>query len=127
MKKKLEFLDLHKSFFHAGTNFQDKLYSRSGKGDLEMYWDSEVRLFEITGKGQTSWITEASVFSFSETDPRQNKGMQIFNSTRVIPTKAQAQVGGPERFQAQVETPIDKVQDGRKRRPKYQGGETQGE
>lgn len=140
MKIDLEFAHLHGPLFithdNGGTNFGEKIYidqRKNLKGKLDaLYYDTDLRHTVVVYKGKVSMIENVS--SATLVDPSQI-GVKIPKVevpayiARVSPPPApvKAQVGGPEKFQAQVSTPHDKVQGKPGRKAKYQGEESQGE
>lgn len=133
MRIDLEFVQLHEPLFINGTNFGLKLYSdpKRSKAPLKMYYDTE---------GTGEWTKEEHVvveFSGTITIVENVAQKTVKLKETIIPhqhtqpsivvTSVQAQVSGPGLGirSAQIETPIDRVQNPAKRgRPaKFQGGE----
>lgn len=125
MIKKVKLVQLHEPLFLAGVNFGNKLQPRSGKGYLELSYDSESDHVIVDFNGEIAHIKNWA--SFNEDDGRIEKTMP--EMMKVTP-KVQPQASGPGigmKFNAQVETPQDKVQGKPGRKAKYQGEESQGE
>jgi len=123
MIKKVKLVQLHEPLFLAGVNFGNKLQPRSGKGHLDLTHDSETDHVIVDFNGEIAHIKNWA--SFNEDTPE--KILKII--PRPMPA-TKAQESGPGqglKFQAQVETPHDKVQGKPGRKAKYQGEETQGE
>jgi hypothetical protein len=126
MIKKVKLVQLHEPLFLAGVNFGNKLQPRSGKGHLELTHDDVSDHVIVNFNGQIAHIKNWA--SFNEETPE-------LETTEVVPiarsaAAVKAQASGPGlglKFQAQVETPIDKVQGKPGRKAKYQGEESQGE
>lgn len=143
MKIDLEFVELHSPLFitHgiSGTNFGEKLHidpKKNLKGALDfLYYDTDLKHTIVGYKGKVSLIE--NVASMTLIDPMQvgiKTVLPIVTRTATIPVQLKepikAQASGPGlgiKFNAQVETPIDKVQGKPGRKAKYQGEESQGE
>ena len=124
MITKVKLLQLHEPLFLAGVNFGIKLQPRSGKGDVILTHDSESDHVLVEFNGERAHIKNWA--SFNEDRPEKEVVKHVSHpQTSDAPIKAQ--IGGPARFQAQVSTPLDKVQGKPGRKPKYQGEESQGE
>lgn len=120
-------MELGKSLFLAGTNFNEKLYPRSGKGDLKIYWDEEKRRAEIHGKGKVTFVTEPWVFSY-EPIQELKRELPVHKHPDHIIAPIHAQIGGPaDVHKIQITTPMEKVQGKPGRKAKFQGEESQGE
>jgi hypothetical protein len=125
MIKKVKLVQLHEPLFLAGVNFGNKLQPRSGKGHLELSHDSESDHIIVDFNGEIAHIKNWA--SFNEDNGVEMKFKVI--DSRDTPV-VKAQVSGPGqgmKFNAQVETPHDKVQGKPGRKAKYQGEESQGE
>jgi hypothetical protein len=124
MIKKVKLVQLHEPLFLAGVNFGNKLQPRSGKGQLELSYDDQSDHVLVDFNGEIAHIKNWA--SFNEDTPVKDLPKNITHAqTSDAPTKAQ--IGGPARFQAQVTTPMDKVQGKPGRKAKFQGEESQGE
>jgi hypothetical protein len=125
MIKKVKLVQLHEPLFLAGVNFGNKLQPKSGKGHLELSHDSESDHVLVNYNGEIAHIKNWA--SFNEDNGLLEQ--TVVEKMRVVPT-TKPQVAGPGigmKFNAQVETPIDKVQGKPGRKAKYQGEESQGE
>jgi hypothetical protein len=126
MINKVKLVQLHEPLFLAGVNFGNKLQPRSGKGLLELSHDTESDHVLVDFNGERAHIKNWA--SFNE-DRVTLSPVKPVERIRAIPA-INAQASGPGqglKFNAQVETPIDKVQGKPGRKAKYQGEESQGE
>src|SRR6478672_4309701 len=128
MKIKCRFMEVGKPLFLAGTNYGEKLYPKSGKGTMEIFWDEDKRRAEVHAKGAYTYVTEPWVFTYEPEQAASMKPVENIHHDHII-APVHAQIGGPADVRkVQVSTPMDKVQGkpgGRK--AKFQGEETQGE
>lgn len=124
MIKKVKLVQLHEPLFLAGVNFGNKLQPRSGKGILELSHDSESDHVLVNFNGELAHIKNWA--SFNEDTPSK-PDIKIISHPQTSDAPVKAQIGGPARFQAQVTTPMDKIQGKPGRKAKYQGEESQGE
>lgn len=128
MRIDLEFVELHAPLFIAGINFGLKLYAdpRKNKAPIVIYYDTEG-----TGK----WTKEEHVvveYQEKVTIIPTFASMTVKSAPKLVkvpePLKPQpaikAQIGGPEKFSAQISTPMDQVQGKPGRKAKYQGEES---
>ena|ERR1700677_173381 len=124
MIKKVKLVQLHEPLFLAGVNFGNKLQPRSGKGMLELSYDSDSDHVIVDFNGEIAHIKNWA--SYNEDTPAKPE-IKLATHAMTVGAPTKAQVGGPARFQAQVATPMDKVQGKPGRKAKYQGEESQGE
>ena len=126
MIKKVKLVQLHEPLFLAGVNFGNKLIPRSGKGHLELTHDDVSDHVIVDFNGEIAHIKNWA--SFNEDGPVKEAPKNVHHDQRIAPVKAQASGPGIAlKFNAQVETPLDKVQGKPGRKAKYQGEESQGE
>ena len=124
MIKKVKLVQLHEPLFLAGVNFGIKLQPRSGKGHLELSYDDVSDHILVDFNGEIAHIKNWASFNEDTIAKPEPKNITHAQTSEAA---VKAQVGGPARFQAQVETPMDKIQGKPGRKAKYQGEETQGE
>ena len=128
MIKKVKLVQLHEPLFLAGVNFGNKLIPRSGKGHLELSHDTESDHILVEFNGERAHIKNWASFN-EDLKMELVEVPKVASITRNQPV-VKAQASGPGlglKFNAQVETPIDKVQGKPGRKAKYQGEESQGE
>lgn len=126
MISKVKLVQLHEPLFLAGVNFGIKLQERSGKGQLTLTHDTDTDHIIVDFNNERAHIKNWA--SFNEDTPTKETSKSIHHDHRIMPINAQ--VSGPGqglKFNAQVETPLDKVQGKPGRKAKYQGEESQGE
>ena len=124
MINKVKLVQLHEPLFLAGVNFGNKLIPRSNKGTLDLSHDTESDHVLVIFNGERAHIKNWASFNEDTVSKPEPKNI-THAQTSEAPVKAQ--VGGPARFQAQISTPLDKVQGKPGRKAKFQGEETQGE
>lgn len=127
MITKVKLVQLHEPLFLAGVNFGNKLQQRSGKGELILTHDTDSDHILVDFGGERAHIKNWASFNESTAEKVLVKQM---HHPETAGASIKAQVSGPGqglKFNAQVETPMDKVQGKPGRRPKYQGEESQGE
>lgn len=125
MITKVKLVQLHEPLFLAGVNFGIKLQPRSGKGELELSYNSDSDHVIVDFKGERAHIKNWA--SFNEDNGIKEEKIHV---PFVTSPAVKAQASGPGqglKMNAQVETPLDKVQGKPGRKPKYQGEESQGE
>lgn len=137
MKLDLEFVELHSPLFIDGMNFGLKLYSdpKRSKAPITMWYDTDLRHTIVLFKEKVSLIENTASMTLAKPEQiglKVTPNIVIDHGIPMEPRKGGvvAQVSGPGmglKMNAQVETPMDKVQGGIKKRPKYQGEESQGE
>jgi len=137
MKLDLEFVELHAPLFINGTNFGLKLYAdpKKNKGPVTLWYDTDLRHTFVIFKDKVAMIENTASMTLS--NPEQVglalSSHPVLNQLAAQPlpnTTVKAQVSGPGvgmHHTAQVSTPMDKVQGGKKKIAKYQGEESQGE
>lgn len=128
MNNKVKLVQLHEPLFLAGVNFGTKLLPRSGKGDLVLSHDSVSDHIIVNFNGEIAHIKHWASFN-EDTNLVAAKAVRI-ESEQASVQAVRAQASGPGqglKFNAQVETPHDKVQGRPGRKAKYQGEESQGE
>lgn len=137
MKIKLDYIQLHEPIFIGGVNLPNKLEPNGPKGPMDLYYDTDLRLWFIVFKGFVGFVSSVagSVASnpkdlgFEEMQRTPYKSGPITTHQPQGTFPAHAQIGGPaDVFKVQVSTPMDKVQGkpGAKK-AKFQGEESQGE
>lgn len=126
MINKVKLVQLHEPLFLAGVNFGNKLQHKSGKGDLAITHDTESDHILVEFNGERAHIKNWA--SFNEDTVPKNVFVPKEIGDTIYAIKAQASGPGMGlKLNAQVETPLDKVQGKPGRRPRYQGEESQGE
>lgn len=135
MKIDLEFVELNTPLFLNNINFGTKITPQTKGRPVTMWYDTDHRHTIIISGNKVAIVEETA--SMTMYDPSQ-LGIQIDKPKQTTPTKEtlvdyskppiKAQLTGPERTiirpQAQVETPIDRVQGTPGRKAKYQGQES---
>lgn len=143
----LDFLETFDSVFvggglkNSGKNLGNKLYHKNGIEIYGCYDQTGLQLTQavVFSDSNYSFISGTNIktwrpLDFKDTGLDLNrKKVEVTapnpHKTLIVPTVAQAQIGGPTDVfhSAQVETPIDKVQGKPGRKPKFQGDGAQGE
>jgi hypothetical protein len=98
-KLKLEFAELHKPLFLAGTNMKEKLHSLRD-GDPELIYDREEKELLVTYKGKMAIIPVFGSVS----------SMTPAGTTKITPLPAPPPPG--KKVNAQVSTPMGHVFEG---------------
>lgn len=121
MRIDLKMVEVDGTIFISGTNLGPKIDAKSKTNvPNEMYYDTETQLTYIIHKGET-WMGKAKGMILQNGSVKA--GIALSHSTQHNPN-VKAQASGPGaalKMNAQVETPLDKVQGTPRRKSKYQG------
>lgn len=118
----LEMVEVDGTIFISGTNLGPKIDTKH-KGGCKLYYDTEKELTFIVHKGKT-WMGKVKGMILK--DDAMKTPVELSHAKDAHHYTVKAQASGPGqglKMNAQVETPIDKVQGTPKRKPRYQGDE----
>lgn len=126
MINKVKLVQLHEPLFLTGCDLGKKLIEKHQKGSLSLGHDTDSDHVIVEFKGERAHIKNWASFNEDIGAPIEKLVTKSHPITTGVAVKAQ--IGGPmSAFTAQVETPMDKIQQPPKKRAKFQGEESQGE
>lgn len=126
MINKVKLVQLHEPLFLTGCDLGKKLVEKHSKGTLSLGHDTDSDHVIVEFKGERAHVKNWASFNEDIGDKTVQPEVKSHPITTGVAVKAQ--IGGPmSAFTAQVETPMDKIQQPPKKRAKYQGEESQGE